>query len=233
MLILFAPSKTFDLDVEKTDFNLIFKNETNLILKDIKSLRKIAFQKAFKLSDALFSKVFDYYKYYNESFSYKAFLMFKGEAYKYLDYASLNVEERSFIDSNVLVIDALYGLIKPDQGIKPYRLDFHLRSDLKHFWKEKITHYIKDTNQEIVSLSSKEFDSVLDLNQLNMYEVFFIDCRCGVCKKLSVFNKQMRGMLLRYLAVFKVSSVKDFPNELNGYRKQINQKSIEYIKIHE
>ncbi len=233
MLILFAPSKTFSFDGKKADLNLIFKDETNLIIDQIKSLSRVDFQKAFKLSDTLIHEVYDYYQSYETQDSYKAFELFKGESFKFLDYPNLKLVEQTYINKNVLVIDALYGLIKPNFGIKPYRLDFTVRSDLKRFWKDKITEYVASYHKEVVSLSSKEFDSILDNHKIIFYEVSFIDCKDDLCKKLSVLNKQMRGTLLKYLAINQINKVKDFPDQIGGYTKKIHHRSIEYIKVHE
>ncbi|CDR31488.1 Protein of uncharacterised function (DUF328) [Acholeplasma oculi] len=230
MLILFAPSKTFHRDAVKKPLKLFDELLTQSIINEIKSLSKSQFQKAFQLSSNLLETAYDYYHSFDDNAPLQSFSLFKGEAYKSLDYMSLNEIEKSYIHRHVYVIDALYGIIRPQDGIKPYRLDFHIDSKYKNIWKHKVNQYLKSLNQEVLSLTSREFDNLIDANTVPFYELSFIDCKEGVCKRISVLNKQLRGKLLRYLASHQIHKVSDLPEQFEGYRKFVHGYHVDYKK---
>ena len=124
----------------------------------------------------------------------------------------------------------MYGVIKPLDGIKPYRMDFTLKQS-KSVWKDLINDYfLSKGTKQILSLASKEFSALIDKTKFDLYEVSFIDCKEDVCKKISVFNKQMRGTLLRYIVDQNLSDVDSLPHKINGYIKEINGQKINYVK---
>ena len=84
----------------------------------------------------------------------------------------------------------------------------------KDIWKAPINNHLsQDKSKTILSLASKEFNALIDTSKFNLYEVSFIDCKDDVCKKISVFNKQMRGTLLRYIVDQNLSDVDSLPRK--------------------
>lgn len=73
----------------------------------------------------------------------------------------INNVDKSWIDKHVVIIDALYGILKPYDLISPYRLDFktNIGIDLKATWKDIINNELKDT--KIYNLASKEFSELI------------------------------------------------------------------------
>src|SRR5690606_32302397 len=155
----------------------------------------------------LYEEVYSFYKNFNNNEAYRAFELFYGESFKFFDYNSLSNQEVDYLNSKVIIIDALYGIIKPNSLIKPYRLDFRTKNlDIVSFWKKEINDYFSKYNDmEILSLASKEFSSILTKDK-KIIDVKFIDELNGIKKAISVFNKQMRGRLLRYIIKNKIKS---------------------------
>ncbi len=66
--------------------------------------------------------------------NFKAICLFNGAVFKNLDYTTLKTEEKIYIESNVCIFSALYGLVPANGGISPYRLD--LNNVLEPHFKE-------------------------------------------------------------------------------------------------
>lgn len=232
MTILFAPTKLFNNNAQTTNQSTMFMDLTLKIVEEIKKLSKEEFQKMYKLSDKLIDSVYDYYQHFNDHDNYIAFDFYLGESFKSFDFITLNEKDISFLNKHVIILDALYGIIKPLDGIRPYRMDFTIKHT-KSQWKKVVEQYfIEQGHQEVLSLASKEFSDLLDKKKFRVYEVSFIDCYEAGCKKVSVFNKQMRGKLLRYIIDHKITQLNLLPKTINGYEMRQAGHNIEYIKHH-
>lgn len=70
--------------------------------------------------------------------------MFDGPAYKALDAASFTDAELQAAQHHVRIIDALYGILKPLDAIKPYRLEMSNRlttsqgQTMYDFWGDRL-----------------------------------------------------------------------------------------------
>lgn len=233
MIVLFAPSKTMNEKKSYETIDLLFSDKTEELIKIILSWNKQEFLDAFKINENLYSTVFNYYNNFNKSSTYKSFELYSGVSFKLFSYDTLTEKEVNYLNNKVIVIDSLYGIIYPNSKIRLYRLDFHTKNlNLISFWKKEINNYFsKFKDKEILSLSSKEFCSILSKDK-NVVSVKFLNEVNGVKKAISVFNKQMRGLLLRYIIKNEINSIMDLPFEIEGYVKEevIINKEIIYLK---
>lgn len=84
------------------------------------------------------------YEFPNKTTGQTAIESFTGVVFKALDYESLPEGARTLCSRDVRIISSLYGLLRPDDIIKPYRLDFTTKaapdgSALSSFWKKDVT----------------------------------------------------------------------------------------------
>jgi cytoplasmic iron level regulating protein YaaA (DUF328/UPF0246 family) len=86
--------------------------------------------------------------------------MYAGYVYKQLELKKYNKE---WVNKHVVIIDSLYGIIKPYDLIAPYRFYFDLKPkfiDLKKYWIEDINNFFSD-GEEIINLASKEYSNLI------------------------------------------------------------------------
>ena len=118
----------------------------------------------------------------------------------------------------------LYGLLRPLDAIRPYRLEmgtsltFDTDKNLYSFWKTKITDQLNAELKEgelLVNLASKEYFSAIDSKSIKSPIVTpqFKDFKNGKLKIISFFAKKARGMMVRYLIDKDASSI----NEILGF----------------
>ena len=147
-----------------------------------------------------------------------AITSYTGVVFKALDYASLDAEARQRCNEEVGLISSLYGWLRPDDIIKPYRLDFNSKPEgnpvegkaLNAFWKADVTKQIVKTIQsqgitEILNLlpsdASKCVDWKLVKRFAKVWKVDFQEMQEGGKLKTPTANrlKTLRGTLLRQI----------------------------------
>jgi len=230
MTIIFAPTKLFNPQAQTTENKTMFETVTMSIVEEIQKIDKTNYKKHFNLSDNLVDTVYNYYHNFESNNRFTAFDYYLGESFKAFNFNQLDDIKRTYLNDNVYIIDALYGVIKPLDGIKPYRMDFTLKQS-KSVWRDLINNYFSSKGaKQILSLASKEFRALIDKSKFELYEVSFIDCKEDDCKKISVFNKQMRGKLLRYIVDHEINDISGLPKIILGYHLTVVDKEINYIK---
>lgn len=83
----------------------------------------------------------------------RALKAFTGVAFRSADFESLPDEELKNVEKNLLIVSSLYGLLRPDDIIKPYRLNFNTRipkydKQMSAYWRPKTTVALIKTLQE-------------------------------------------------------------------------------------
>lgn len=174
-----------------------FEELAKRIVKSLQILPKKDLKKRLKLSDNLLEHT--YLQLHTHSFKYDlmpAFFMYDGLQYKRMDRENMDLE---VLQNNVRILDALYGVLRPLDGISFYRLDFSIKGfDLYSFWQESVVEYFKD-EKKLINLASNEYAKLLEPIKNKMTTVKFMQMRDGQRVSLGTENKIARGVLLSYL----------------------------------
>lgn len=165
------------------------------------------------------------YEFPNKSLGLKAIEAYTGVVFKALKYATLSPREQMLCNRNVRVISSLYGLLRPDDIIKPYRLDYTTKaapSDkaLNSFWKTDVTiRLVKDINREgrtqLINLLPADAAKCIDWKVVKrfckVWKVDFAEVTDGGQTKTPTANKlkTMRGLLLRHILRDGIATVAD------------------------
>lgn len=159
MKIIIGPSKTFFKNDKSHSSGRRPKyiKEAKEIFSVIRNLSLKETKKIYKLSDKKAEEVFKLHQDHGQKLYY-AIEIYGGEVFKQLDLSNIDKE---WVDNNVVILDALYGIIKPYDLIGTYRLDFktNIGVDLKKIWKNKINKELE--GEELINLASKEFSSIV------------------------------------------------------------------------
>ncbi len=156
----------------------------------------------------ILSKVISKYNVEVNNIYNQAIFYYNGISFKYLNPLSLTNEEISYLDNNLYILSALYGVLKPLDNICKYRLDFKDKSLYNEFYN-LINEVFKDEDL-IINLASNEYSKMLG----------FIDCNkiINICFKSHVnskyvskatYSKMARGKMLEFMAINKIEDVND------------------------
>ena len=158
---------------------------------------------------------------------------YTGMQYQSLDYASLNETQKAYILKHVLIPDAFYGLLKADDGIVPYRMDFHAQiqingcKDLYESWKDLPSSLIED--DLLINLASEEYaKAILPYYSGSVVSIRFMQNKNGKLRSASTLAKKARGTFLRWMAVNSMESLeqmKDFDLDGFHYEKDVSNES--------
>jgi cytoplasmic iron level regulating protein YaaA (DUF328/UPF0246 family) len=154
---------------------------------------------------------------------------FLGDIYSGLQVSGFTAADRTFAGRHLRILSGLYGILRPYDGISPYRLEMGYRlpdkkySNLYTFWGRSVAEQLPPTGV-IVNLAAAEYSKVVldhvDPTRVITPRFLTVNAKTGVPAFVAVHAKIARGAFARWLITGRVkattSSVTDFA-EL-GYR---------------
>jgi len=234
MKILISPAKSLDFEnnIETTQSSEpLFANKAMQINNTLKDLSAPDLGKLMnispKLSDLNWLRNQDFKK--KNSLQRQAIFAFNGDVYEGIDVTSISSSNHGKLQNTLRILSGLYGILKPFDNIKPYRLEMGTKISIKgsknlyDFWKKDITNSILKEIEEddiIVNLASNEYFSVIDssLIENKIISPQFKDFKNGKLKIISFYAKKARGLMTRFLIDNNINSSSDIENfNSSGY----------------
>ncbi|WP_028855122.1 YaaA family protein [Psychrilyobacter atlanticus] len=219
MKIIFSPAKSMDFSNSiKDPLKINFTDKTNFLLENLKTLSLDEITKIMKIKGNTLNHVKEIYKNFENANTKKAITAYNGVSFKQLDLTNYNQEEFVFLDTHLIILSALYGVIEPSNLIKEYRLDMNMKlledQNLYKFWRKEINEYFKD-DEFIINLASKEFSKLIEKPMLT---IDFKERKGELYKSVSAYSKKGRGMMLNYIIKNNVTSIDEIKKfNLDGY----------------
>lgn len=143
-----------------------------------------------------------------------AIMAYNGQAYKHLKAASLSPEALEFGNRHLWITCFLYGLLRPMDGIVPYRMEHSVALDatddmpMSQFWRGRLTDVLIDSVKAddgiLVHLSTAEYEHLFDwkrvLRELTVIQpLFYARNSHGDLQMQAVWAKACRGAMVRYI----------------------------------
>ncbi len=156
-----------------------------------------------------------------------AILAYHGQAYKHLQAEHLSEETLRYADAHLWITSFLYGLLRPLDGIHPYRLEGHVElpssegKRLFDFWKSRLTDLliasVKADDGVLIHLSTEEFEHLFDwkrvMNEVQVIQPLFYVHKGDSFKVQAVWAKSCRGAMTRFLLTQQIKN----PAELSTF----------------
>ena len=242
MIIVLSPAKTLDYEFETDGNHSVpsFLSQSSKLIGQLKKKEPKDIASLMGLSDKLATLNYDRYQSWTASKkasndSKPSLLVFKGDVYQGLQAEDLTKKEMNFAQKHVRILSGLYGILRPLDLMKPYRLEMGTKletsqgKNLYEFWGDKIQNNVLDElkNQKsdlLINLASKEYFSVLGIvpEDINVISPAFKDYKNGKYKIISFYAKKARGLMARWIIQNKVTdfeNLKDFDEEGYKYSK--------------
>jgi len=225
MKILISPAKSLNFeDKVQTSINSkpLFHNDAIKINSELKkeSIESLCDLMGIssKLGELNWTRNQDFIK--DSNYSKQAIFAFNGDVYDGLDINSLDNEKHQLVNNIIRILSGLYGILKPFDHIKPYRLEMGTKfsingnKNLYDFWKSKVTNQLKSELAEdelIVNLASNEYFSVINSKEVSnkIISPQFKDFKNGTLKIISFYAKKARGLMSRFIIDNNVKSVNE------------------------
>lgn len=230
MLAILSPAKSLDFDSELAapdSTNARLAVETERLVSAASNLSKKKLKAIMPVSDKLIELNHGRYKDFWDQPERQAIFAFSGDVYTGFEAKSLDEDDIRFAQDHVRILSGLYGLLRPLDAIRPYRLEMGTRwapryKKLTDFWGEKIAKLLAedleaDGSETIVNLASNEYWAAIDgAKSLSGARIIAIDFREDGPNGLR-FNsfeaKRARGMMARYICEHRL----DDPEALKSF----------------
>lgn len=209
-----------------------FIEDTKIIKSKLNSMSKSKLKALWKCSDKLLEENYIRLKsmdlYSNLTC---AIMSYEGLQYQYMAPSLFSEKELNYIDEHLRILSGFYGVLKPFDGITPYRLEMQSKlkinkhKDLYFFWKEKITNKFKEETNLIINLASSEYSKVIDLDMIN---IIFGEIINGKVVEKGTLCKMARGEMVRYMAennVIDLEGIKKFDRLGYKFKNDISDTS--------
>lgn len=239
MLIVVSPAKTLDYDTPpktKTFTLPDYLDDSAELIHRMREFSALDISELMKVSAKIAELNFDRYEAWNKKFTEKnakqAALAFKGDVYTGLDAESFSAKDFKFAQSHLRILSGLYGLLRPLDLMKPYRLEMGTRlsnergKNLYEFWGDEITEGLnaqlkKIKSGHLINLASNEYFKAVRPKKLNAEIITpaFKELKNGDYKMIGIYAKKARGLLSRYIIQNQLSDIDDIKSfDLDGYK---------------
>ncbi|MCM1313722.1 MAG: YaaA family protein [Bacteroides sp.] len=169
-----------------------------------------------------------YQHFFDEDNPLKPALMaYHGQAYKHLKAETFTDADLSYADKHLWIVSFLYGLLRPSDGIRSYRLEGNVTlpsgkgQNMFGFWKLRLTDLlieaVKADDGVLLHLATEEFQHVFDwkrvTEEVRVVQPLFYT-RQGNCLKMqAVWAKSCRGAMTRFVVCNRWNN----PEQLNRF----------------
>ncbi|MEM5520613.1 peroxide stress protein YaaA [Sulfitobacter sp. AS59] len=241
MLVVISPAKKMNWDARDVpmttpymldDAANLVRSARGLSVGDLKSLMH--------LSDNLAKLNRDRFASYEDAPDGDALrpaaFAFAGDTYQGLEATSLEADELAYAQEHLRILSGLYGVLRPLDGIQPYRLEMGSRlktergKNLYEYWGAQLSRALNEQaettgSSALINCASQEYFGAVDLKALKLDVItpqFMEDKGAGKGPKIvSFYAKKARGAMARFVIQNRLKdpeALRDF--DIGGYAWQ-------------
>lgn len=223
MIAVISPAKTLDYE---TPLPPLSPTEPRLAAEAVTLARAAAnlpqkrLRELMKISPALAKLNADRFRDFTTAPERPAMFAFAGDVYAGLDAATLEPPAVAFAQDHLRMLSGLYGLLRPLDAIRPYRLEMGThwaprKKRLTDWWGDRIAALMAsdlaaEGSAEVLNLASQEYWAALEGHLPAGARVVAVDFREGADARFVSFHaKRARGMMARWLVEHRVERLDD------------------------
>ena len=166
-------------------------------------------------------------QFFDEKPKLPAILAYHGQAYKHLKAETLNVDALNYSQGKLWITSFLYGLLRPLDGILPYRMEGHVElpsgvgENMFCFWKSRLTDVLIDAvkadDGSLIHLATEEYQHLFDWQrvrkEVRIIQPLFYVRKGNDLKIQAVWAKTCRGAMTRFIIENHITN----PEDLNAF----------------
>lgn len=152
-----------------------------------------------------------------------AIYAYQGLQYQAMGAKVLTDTQYQWLEQHLRILSALYGLLRPFDGVEPYRLEMQARfcpqagQSLYDFWRPRVTQALleqgKSPRPVLINLASAEYAKAVDLSAFDCYDVRFCVRKDDKLVEQGAWCKKARGAMVHYLSAIEAS----VPQAMQGF----------------
>ncbi len=170
-----------------------------------------------------------------------AVLAYEGIAFQYMAPGVFENEQFDYIQEHLRILSAFYGVLKPMDGVTPYRLEMQAKAsiggnrNLYELWGSRLYEEVCDGGV-IINLASKEYSKCIEkyLTPHDRYiTINFYEKSGDKFVSKGTYAKMARGEMVRYMAELHIENpeeIKKFDRMGYVYREDLSGEK-EYVFV--
>lgn len=224
MKVILSPAKKMiraDDDFAWRDLP-VFLDGSRKLLAELRSYDEKQLKNIWKCSDKLVRENMERLSAMDLEHSLSpAVFSYVGLAFQHMAPGALTDRGLAWLQENLRILSGFYGILKPFDGIAPYRLEMQAMlpetGSLYQFWGDKL--YREIGNDLILNLASKEYsDAVLPYAGDNYITIVFAQKKNGKLIQKGTLAKMARGEMVYWLAENDIQKPDDVKQFNTGYQ---------------
>jgi len=231
VIAVLSPAKTLDYEtplppLEPTRPRLAEQARTLAAAASHLTQKRLA--ELMHISPALAKLNADRFKGFDDAPERPAMFAFAGDVYTGLDAPTLEPEQVAFAQDHLRLLSGLYGLLRPLDLMRPYRLEMGTRwaprrSKLTDWWGDRIATLLAEDvaateTGVVLNLASQEYWAAVAGRLPASIRVVAVDFRDGD-RFISFHAKKARGMMARWMIEHRITDIDAMRGfDSDGYR---------------
>jgi uncharacterized protein len=234
MIALLSPAKTLDFERPLPPLDVTvphFADEAFGLARSAANLTQKKLGELMHISPKLAKLNADRFRDFADLPERQALFAFAGDVYSGFDVDTLDEAGMVFAQNHVRMLSGLYGLLRPLDAIRPYRLEMGTRWAPRHkkltdWWGDRIAALLRAQVEEegsgvVLNLASQEYFAAVEgrLPGLRVVQVEFREPGPNGPRFVSFNAKRARGMMARWLCehhITDIDAMRGFDSD--GYR---------------
>lgn len=255
MLVIISPAKTMKEQkiVSKAVTEPRLLEYSKQILEQLKGYSATELQNMMKMNETLAALNYERYQSMNlGKQGIPAIYYYDGMQYKSMKLDALEPDQKEYLNQTVRILSGMYGVLRPLDGIWPYRLELQQKGisigehkTLYDFWREPVwdllqqeleneacLHMEGNKDKLLVNLASSEYSKLLT-KKLKDTDLTYVTCTFEVkkgerFKVESTASKKARGQMVHYIAKHRVKMMEDLMKfSVDGYEYREERSSLD------
>lgn len=224
MNIIISPAKRMQADCDSLPFGGLprFPEKTQMLWEHLQGLSPDALRDLLRCNEKI--AALNYRRFQDMpklSQRTPALFAYQGIQYQYMGAKSFTDCQYAYLQAHLYIVSGFYGLLRPFDGIFPYRLEMQARlrtgfcKNLYDFWGEDLGQTLSE-GALVIDLASEEYSKAARQGltpETRWVTVRFGQLQDGKLKETGTQVKMARGAMVRYLAEHAVSD----PAEMQGF----------------
>ena len=170
MRIIISPAKQMRVDTDTFACREIpvFPEKTKILLNYISGLSYEEQKKLWACNDRIAGENAERFRNMNlRKGLTPAILAYDGIQYTYMAPAVFEDGQFDYVQEHLRILSGFYGVVKPLDGVVPYRLEMQAKAklpgfrNLYEFWGEDLYREVMDESRVLVNLASKEYSKCI------------------------------------------------------------------------
>lgn len=232
MQILLSPAKRMDFkrgDNEIAPTKALFPKKRDELIAVCNGLSVEEIADMMKLNLAMAHEVQEQFNTFGmrSTPTRAAALAYNGIAYLGLNAQDFTADDFAFAQQHLNILSGLYGVVRPMDGIKPYRLEMQqpvmpegYRS-LYDYWQESVNKHLskrlRKGSRTVVNTASNEYSKVVQKRLLprgtRFLSLKFLEQEERGLRQIVVHTKKARGMIARFIIKNRLTD----PDDLKAF----------------